>query len=39
MITGSYEVSISFKGIASFKHTTKPIQYWVATEIGSIGEA
>jgi hypothetical protein len=39
MITGSYEVSISFKGIASFKNTTKPIQYWVATEIGSTGEA
>lgn len=39
MIPGSYEVSISFKGIASFKHTTKPIQYWVATEVGSTGEA
>jgi hypothetical protein len=39
MIPGSYEVSISFKGIASFKNTSKPIQYWVATEIGSTGEA
>lgn len=39
MIPGTYDVAISFKGIASFKNTTKPIQYWVATEIGSAGEA
>lgn len=39
MIPGTYDVAISFKGIASFKNTSKPIQYWVATEIGSAGEA
>jgi hypothetical protein len=38
MIPGSYEVSISFKGIAHFKNTTKPLQYWVATELGSTSE-
>ena len=38
MIPGSYEVSISFKGIAHFKNTTKPLQYWVATELGSTNE-
>lgn len=39
MIPGQYEVSISFKGIANFKHKQKQIQYWVATEIGSSSEA
>ena len=38
MIPGSYEVSISFKGIAHFKNTTKPLLYWVATELGSTNE-
>ena len=38
MIPDSYEVSISFKGIAHFKNTTKPLQYWVATELGSTNE-
>jgi hypothetical protein len=38
MIPGSYQVSISFRGIASFKHTEKDIQYWVATDIGSTNE-
>lgn len=38
MIPGSYEISISFKGIAHFKNTTKPLQYWVATELGSTSE-
>ena len=38
MIPGEYEVSISFKGIAHFKNTTKPLQYWVATELGSTNE-
>jgi hypothetical protein len=38
MIPGEYEVSISFKGIAHFKNTTKPLQYWVATELGSTSE-
>jgi len=39
MIPGTYDVSISFKGIASFKNTAKQIQYWIATEIGSNSEA
>jgi hypothetical protein len=38
MIPGSYEVSISFKGIAHFRNLTKPLQYWVATELGSTSE-
>ena len=32
MITGSYIVEISTKGIASFKNTKEDIQYWIATE-------
>mgnify|MGYP006278920527 CR=1 FL=1 len=39
MIPGTYTVSISFRGIASFKHSSKPIQYWVATELGSTNGA
>jgi len=39
MIPGSYDVTISFRGVANFKNKDKPIQYWVATEIGSTGEA
>ena len=39
MLPGEYDVSISFKGIANFKNKTSPIQYWVATELGSSGEA
>lgn len=39
MIPGTYDVSISFKGIANFKNKEKNLQYWVATEIGSTGEA
>lgn len=39
MIPGSYDIQISFKGIASFKHTGKNLKYWVATEIGSSGQA
>lgn len=39
MIPGKYDVIISFKGLATFKNTTKPLQYWVATEVGSSGEA
>jgi len=38
MIPGEYQVSISFKGIAHFQNTTKPLQYWIATELGSTGE-
>ena len=32
MITGSYDVEISFKGLAFFKNKNQDIQYWVATE-------
>jgi len=39
MIPGTYEITISFKGLARFKNTAKPLQYWVATEVGSSGEA
>ena len=39
MIPGTYEITISFKGLATFKNTSKSLQYWVATEVGSSGEA
>lgn len=32
MIPGTYEVEISFKGLAHFKNTKDDIQYWVAFE-------
>ena len=32
MISGSYDVEISSKGLASFKNKSVDIQYWVATE-------
>lgn len=32
---GSYEVKIASKGIAHFKNTTSPIEYWVMAETGS----
>jgi hypothetical protein len=32
MITGTYEVQISSKGLASFKNQKQDIEYWVATE-------
>jgi hypothetical protein len=35
MISGSYDVKISSKGISNFKHKTLNLQYWVATEAGS----
>lgn len=35
MIPGSYEVSISSKGVAHFKHKERNLQYWVTTEAGS----
>lgn len=35
MISGSYDVEISSKGIAHFKNTKDNIQYWIATEAGS----
>ena len=30
MVPGKYNVTISFKGLASFENTTKPLKYWVA---------
>jgi len=35
MISGSYEVKISSKGIAHFKHKNLNLQYWIAIESGS----
>lgn len=32
LIPGSYDVTISFKGIALFKNTKEDIQYWIAFE-------
>ena len=32
MIPGSYDVAISFKGVAHFKNTKDDIQYWMAFE-------
>lgn len=34
-IEGAYEVKIASKGIAHFKNTTVPIEYWVMAETGS----
>ena len=34
-IEGPYEVKIASKGIAYFKNTTVPIEYWVMAETGS----
>ena len=35
VLAGTYEVSISSKGISHFKHATDSIEYWIATEAGS----
>lgn len=35
MIPGSYDVSVSSKGVAHFKHKDRNLQYWVTTEAGS----
>ncbi len=32
MIPGSYEVTVSSKGISHFKNKKDPIEYWIATE-------
>ena len=32
MLPGSYDVKISFKGLAHFKNTKEDIQYWIAFE-------
>ena len=35
ILPGSYDVSISSKGISHFKNKTVPLQYWITTEQGS----
>jgi len=35
MIPGDYEVQISSKGVAHFKSKKDPLEYWIATEVGS----
>jgi len=35
MISGSYDVKISSKGISHFKNKSINLQYWIATETGS----
>ena len=35
ILPGSYEVSISSKGISHFKNKNVPLQYWITTEQGS----
>ena len=32
MIQGTYDVEVSFKGLANFKNTKEQIQYWIAIE-------
>jgi hypothetical protein len=39
MIPGDYEVQISSKGVAHFKSNKAPLEYWIATEVGSKYEA
>ena len=39
MIPGDYEVQISSKGVAHFKSKKDPLEYWIATEVGSKYEA
>jgi hypothetical protein len=39
MIPGDYEVQISSKGVAHFKSKKDPLEYWIATEVGSKFEA
>jgi hypothetical protein len=35
MIPGSYDVAMISKGILHFKNQKDPIEYWIATEVGS----
>lgn len=35
MISDSYDVSVSSKGVAHFKNKNKELQYWITTEAGS----
>jgi len=39
VMPGSYEVSISSKGVSHFKNKTLPLQYYISTEAGSKFEA
>lgn len=39
MVAGDYEVQISSKGVAHFKSKKDPLEYWIATEVGSKYEA
>ena len=39
MIAGDYDVQISSKGVAHFKSKKDPLEYWIATEVGSKYEA
>jgi hypothetical protein len=38
LLSGSYDLKISSKGISHFKNQKFPIEYWVTTEIGSTFE-
>jgi hypothetical protein len=35
MISGTYDVKISSKGISHFKNKNKELEYWITTEAGS----
>jgi len=35
LIPGSYDITISSKGIGHFKNTTLSVEYWITTETGS----
>jgi hypothetical protein len=35
LLSGSYDISISSKGISHFKNKNLPLQYWITTEQGS----
>lgn len=35
VLSGSYDVKISSKGISHFKNNKFPVEYWITTEIGS----
>ena len=32
LMRGSYDIQISNKGLGHFSHTTKELEYWIATE-------
>lgn len=35
ILSGTYEVKISAKGISHFKNKNVPLEYWITTEVGS----